>query len=95
MTIDASTIRDIAHLARIGLREGEDAVYAAEVSGILTWIAQLGEVDTAQVAPLASVSDTVLRWRDDVVTDGNKQADILANAPQTAHGCFAVPKVIE
>jgi aspartyl-tRNA(Asn)/glutamyl-tRNA(Gln) amidotransferase subunit C len=36
-----------------------------------------------------------LRLRDDVVTDGDIQDDVLANAPQAEHGFYAVPKVIE
>jgi len=41
------------------------------------------------------VIDQKLRLRDDVVNDGNKRDDILANAPEAEHGFFAVPKVIE
>ena len=33
--------------------------------------------------------------RDDVVTDGDKVADIVANAPKTVDGFFIVPKVVE
>jgi aspartyl-tRNA(Asn)/glutamyl-tRNA(Gln) amidotransferase subunit C len=37
----------------------------------------------------------VLRWRGDVITDGGKQDEITANAPDGENGFFAVPKVIE
>ncbi len=93
--IDAATTRKIARLARIGLHEGEDALYARELSGILQWIDQLNTVNTEGVQPLTSVSSVHLRWRDDVVTDGQCAKDVLANAPASAYGCFAVPKVIE
>jgi aspartyl-tRNA(Asn)/glutamyl-tRNA(Gln) amidotransferase subunit C len=33
--------------------------------------------------------------RADVITDGGRREDILANAPEKAQGFFAVPKVIE
>jgi aspartyl-tRNA(Asn)/glutamyl-tRNA(Gln) amidotransferase subunit C len=44
---------------------------------------------------MASVHDEALRWRADVINDGGKQADIVANAPDGRDGFFAVPKVIE
>ncbi len=93
--IDVNTTRKIARLARIRLKEGEDKLYADELSGILKWIEQLNEVNTDGVPALASISNVELRWREDQVTDGGKQADIVANAPSANYGCFAVPKVIE
>lgn len=93
--IDAATTRKIARLARIGLAPGEDESFAKELSGVMQWIEQLGEVDTKGVPALASVSDLALPWREDVVSDGHQQAAVLANAPAASYGCFAVPKVIE
>jgi aspartyl-tRNA(Asn)/glutamyl-tRNA(Gln) amidotransferase subunit C len=95
MSVDKATVARIAHLARIGVGEEELEPLAAELSGILQWIEQLNEVDTDAVPPMASVHDEGLRWRGDVIDDGDKQADIVANAPDAANGFFAVPKVIE
>ena len=71
----------------------------------MAWIEQLNEVDTANVEPLASVSDVVLPMRADRVTDGGIAENILANAPggavyldptdKKAGGFFTVPKVVE
>ncbi len=95
MSVDKATVARIAHLARIGVRDEELEPLAAELSGILQWIEQLNEVDTAEVPPMASVHDQVLRWRGDIITDGGKQDEITANAPDGEYGFFAVPKVIE
>ncbi len=95
MSVDKATVARIAHLARIGVREEELEPLAAELSGILQWIEQLNEVDTDHVPPMASVHDQALRWRGDVVNDGGKPEDIVANAPDGQKGFFAVPKVIE
>ncbi|MDA1100708.1 MAG: Asp-tRNA(Asn)/Glu-tRNA(Gln) amidotransferase subunit GatC [Proteobacteria bacterium] len=95
MSVDKATVARIAHLARIGVAEEQLRPLAAELSGILQWIEQLNEVDTDAVAPMASVHDEALRWRKDVVDDGGKQAEIIANAPDGVNGFFAVPKVIE
>ncbi len=95
MSVDAATVRHIAKLARIAVSDAEVAALAPELSNILTWIEQLAEVDVSGVEPMTAVIPNSLRQRDDVVTDGGRQADILANAPLAEHGFFAVPKVIE
>ena len=95
MSVDAATVRKIAKLARIALRDRELEAMVPECNNILGFIEQLSEVDTAGVAPLAAVIPNHLRWREDIVTDGGKRDEILANAPQAEHGFFAVPKVIE
>ncbi len=95
MSVDKATVRRIAHLARIGVDEGELEALAGELNNILAWVEQLGELDTDAVEPLSSVNDEALAWRTDVVDDGGKVDDILANAPARAGEFFAVPKVIE
>jgi len=95
MPLDQATMRRIARLARIRLDDGEVRAFAGELDGILGWIEQLNEVDTAGVAPLTSVVAMRLPMRDDTVTDGGQADAVLANAPETAEGYFVVPKVIE
>lgn len=95
MALDTAAVAHIAALARIRLSEAELEPLAAELSQILTWVEQLAEVDTGDVAPMTSVAAMRLPMRDDVVTDGNRREAILGNAPQTAKGFFAVPKVVE
>lgn len=95
MALDKATVARIATLARLRVTEAEQERLASELSRILTWIEQLGEVDTAGVEAMASVAEMTLPMRDDVVTDGNRREKILANAPKAAHGFFVVPKVVE
>jgi len=95
MSVDAATVRHIARLARIAVSDSEVEALAPELSNILGWIEQLQEVDVAGVEPMTAVIPNTLRLRDDVVTEGDRQAEILANAPLAEHGFFAVPKVIE
>ncbi len=95
MAIDAATVRRVAKLARI--REPEERLQplAQELSSILGWIEQLGEVDTDGVEPMASAVAVKLPLREDVVTEGGDAGAILANAPAKADGFFVVPKVVE
>lgn len=95
MAVDRNIVRRIAHLARIAAPEEELGPIEHELNGILQWIEQLNEVDTAAVEPMASVHDEALRWREDVVTDGGYPEDVTANAPAREKTFFAVPKVVE
>ena len=95
MTVDKSTVARIARLARIHVPEERQQTLASELNGILAWIEELNEVDTDKVEPLASVTGHSLPRRDDVVTDGDRVDEVLANVPETAGGFFVVPKVVE
>ena len=95
MSIDKATVAKIARLASIHIAEEKQAALAGELSNILGWVEQLGEIDTDNVAPMTSVVEIRLPERDDVITDGDCREDILANAPQTEGGFFVVPKVVE
>lgn len=93
--IDENTVTKIAKLARIKVKDEEKALFAKEISGILQWIEQLSEVNTANVPQMTSVAAMSLPWRKDVVTDGGQRDAIVKNAPMNDYGCFVVPKVIE
>jgi aspartyl-tRNA(Asn)/glutamyl-tRNA(Gln) amidotransferase subunit C len=95
MSVDTATVRHIAKLARIGMSDGEIEALVPELNNILGWIEQLGEVNTDGVEPLTAVIDQKLRLRSDAVTVDDIRDDVLANAPDSQHGFFAVPKVIE
>lgn len=95
MSVDIQTVKKVASLARIAISDDDARRLAPELSNILGWIEQLGEVDTSSVQPMTAVIANKLRLRDDVVNDGGVRDDVLANAPQAEHGFFAVPKVIE
>ena len=95
MAIDAATVRKVARLARIAEPEEKLETLAKELTGIMTWIEQLGEVDTDGVEPMTSAVALALPMREDVVTDGGDPAKVLSNAPKTVDGFFVVPKVVE
>ncbi|MED5352356.1 MAG: Asp-tRNA(Asn)/Glu-tRNA(Gln) amidotransferase subunit GatC [Pseudomonadota bacterium] len=95
MSVDKATVARIARLARINVPEDRQEELVGELNGILEWIAELDEVDTGAVEPLASVTGHGLPRRSDEVTDGNRVDEVLANVPETAGGFFVVPKVVE
>lgn len=95
MYIDEATVRHIARLARIKIGEKEATNLERELSAILDWVDQLGEVNTDNVAPLTRIGDMKLPWRTDEVSAGGCPEDILRDAPLTEDGFFVVPKVVE
>ena len=95
MSIDKATAARVAHLARIRVKDEDLETLAAELSGILGWVEQLGEVDVEGVEPMTSVTPMAMKKREDVVTEGGRAADVVANAPETEDNYFLVPKVVE
>jgi aspartyl-tRNA(Asn)/glutamyl-tRNA(Gln) amidotransferase subunit C len=95
MSVDEATVRRIAGLARIGVKEEQIPEFARELSQILAFVERLDAVNTDGVMPLTSAVERQIKRRDDVVSDGGKSADILANAPIRDDYYFAVPKVVE
>lgn len=95
MSVDKDTVKKIARLARIAVPDEQTESLAGELNGILNWIAELEQVDTDGVQPLASVTGHPLPVRSDQVTDGDQAEAVLANAPEQASGFFVVPKVVE
>ncbi|MDF1621429.1 Asp-tRNA(Asn)/Glu-tRNA(Gln) amidotransferase subunit GatC [Pseudothioclava nitratireducens] len=95
MSIDIDTARKVAHLARIAVAEEDLPELAKDLSGILTFMEQLNEVDVDGIEPMTSVTPMRLKRRVDAVTDGGYQDKILSNAPDAREGFFAVPKVVE
>ena len=95
MSVDAKTVRDIAHLARIAVSDEEVEHLRGELNAILAFVEQLVEVDVTGVEPMTSVTPMTMKKRPDVVTDGGDPDAILKNAPAREDHYFVVPKVVE
>ena len=93
--VDQATVRRIAHLARIAVSEAEVPHLQSEINAILAFVAELDAVDVEGVEPMTSVIPMKLPMREDIVTDGEIEPAILANAPLSEDGFFLVPKVVE
>jgi aspartyl-tRNA(Asn)/glutamyl-tRNA(Gln) amidotransferase subunit C len=95
MSVDADTVRRIAHLARIKVTETEVPHLQGELNAMLAFVEQLSEVDIEGVEPMTSVMPMTMKKRQDVVDDGEIADDIVKNAPATEGHFFLVPKVVE
>ena len=95
MSVDQATVRRIARLARIAVDKREIAHLQGELNAILSFVEELSAVNVEGVEPMTSVIPMKLPMREDVVTDGEIVAKVLANAPLAQDGFFLVPKVVE
>ena len=95
MSVDADTVRRIAHLARIAVADNEIEHLRGELNAMLAFVEQLSEVNVEGVEPMTSVTPMAMKKRADAVTDGGIASDIVKNAPATADHYFLVPKVVE
>ena len=95
MSVDAATVRRIAHLARISVADDEVEALGAELNAILAFVEQLQEVEVEGVAPMTSVVPMQMQPRQDEITDGGIATTIVQNAPLSEGGFFLVPKVVE
>ena len=98
MRITEEEIRRVAELANLALTEEEIARMARDLSGILTHVDKLSELDTSNVEPMSQVlydagETATLREDRERPTLSNQEA--LANAPAAGAGYFKVPRVIE
>ncbi|MEA2994816.1 MAG: aspartyl-tRNA(Asn)/glutamyl-tRNA(Gln) amidotransferase subunit [Alphaproteobacteria bacterium] len=94
MSVDATTVRRIAHLARIAVADEEVEHLRGELNAILAFVEQLSEVKVDGVDPMTSVTPMAMKKRSDEVTDGGIADDIVKNAPAREDHFFVVPNVV-
>ena len=95
MEISKEQVEHVAKLARLEVSEDEKAMFARQLSAILTYMDQLKEADTEAVEPTATVLPTENVFREDAVKPSLTQEKALANAPDQTEGFFRVPKILE
>ena len=95
MSFNETTIKNIAKLARLKFPADQEEKFAQDINSILDWVEKLKEVNVENVEPLISVSMQTPGFRKDEVTTGELQKELMMNAPESAHGFYVVPKMVE
>ena len=99
MPLTPDDVSRIAHLARLELRDDEQASMLTQINDFLSIVEQMGAIDTRGVAPLytplSAISEVSLRLRDDIVTECDERTLNQRSAPSVEDGLFLVPKVME
>lgn len=105
-SVSVEDVRHIADLSNLRLTPEEEMAMQRDLSAILTYVAQLNELDTSSVEPMAQVSEViqaegseVLDSRESLRVDELRPSlareNVMAAAPETDGTFFKVPKVIE
>ncbi|MGD0526442.1 MAG: Asp-tRNA(Asn)/Glu-tRNA(Gln) amidotransferase subunit GatC [Polyangiaceae bacterium] len=88
-------IHHVARLASLSLGEDEAARFQGDLAKIVAYVAQLDELDTADVPPTAHVQLDRLPLRDDQMRPCLSHEDALSQAPSVDGEGFAVPTFVE
>ena len=97
MQLTKQEIEHVAKLARLELSEEEINKYGEQLSGVLSYIDQLTEVDTKGVEPTAQVTGLQNSWREDEIMDwqDSERPAALELAPELEDGQLKVRRVLE
>jgi aspartyl-tRNA(Asn)/glutamyl-tRNA(Gln) amidotransferase subunit C len=95
MSVDETTVRRVAKLARIAVKDEDVPHLAGELNAILAFVEELGALDVAGVPPMTSVTPMKIPMREDAVTAGGEPEKVLSNAPAREGDFYVVPKVVE
>ncbi len=88
-------VRYVADLVRLKLTDEEIAELQPQLDHVLSYIAQLNEVNVDGIEPTAHASAVYNVFRADIPRGGFTQEQATANAPHSGSGLFLVPKVVE
>jgi aspartyl-tRNA(Asn)/glutamyl-tRNA(Gln) amidotransferase subunit C len=105
MAVSEQDVARVAELANLELTSGEKASMLRDLNSVLDYFAQLNELDTSSVLPMAQVADQLtedrqpdaaaLHLRPDKIAPSLSREEVLSCAPDTDGVFFKVPKVIE
>jgi len=93
-------VERVADLAHLKLTPDETGSMVHDLNAMLDYVAQLNELDTSSVVPLAQVSELeggarAGSLRDDQLKPSLARAEVMSEAPESDRSFFKVPKVIE
>lgn len=95
MALNQQTIENLSTLSRLKLSADKEEKILADLQSILDWVEELKEVNIEGVEPLVSVTQGNAPMRQDEVTDGGLQKELMLNAPEQIQGFYTVPKVVK
>ena len=102
-TVTLEQVQRVAELANLELSAEEQPRMQRDLNAILGYIAQLNELDTADVPAMAQVGEMLATdvdetgddLRIDAVRPSIDRRSVLSSAPESDGRFFKVPKVIE
>jgi aspartyl-tRNA(Asn)/glutamyl-tRNA(Gln) amidotransferase subunit C len=95
MALTTNEVSWVAHLARIELGEADLQAMTRQLSAILDYVAQLAQINTDGVEPLAHPLPIHNVFRADELVASLPVDAALANAPERRGDFYGVPAVLE
>ena len=95
MALSIDEVAKVALLARLRLSPSELETFTGQLNSIVEFVAQLQELDTTNVEPLAHGVEVRNVFRDDVRGPSLPREKALANAPKRNDQSFLVPAVLD
>ena len=95
MSLNKEQVKEIAQLAKLSINDSEIEQSTIELNNILSLMAELADIETDQVEPMAHPLEMSQRLREDVVSEADLSEEFQAIAPKTGKNHFLVPTVIE
>ena len=93
--MDNKTVETISYLARLKLDKDKKEKITKDLENIINFVAELQDLDTTDIAPLANPLEKVAPKREDSVNSKNRKDAFLLNSPESDQDYFMVPKVVE
>jgi len=93
-TLSRDDVAHVAHLARLGLDDGELTRLEGQLNHILDQYTILTRLDTEHIAPTAQTIELENILREDVVEPSLPVADVLANAAEHDGAQIVVPAIL-
>ena len=95
MSLSTADVAKVALLARLRLSPDELETFTGQLNSIVDYVAQLQELDTTDVEPLAHGIEVRNVFRDDVRGEALPREQALTNAPRRSATSFLVPAVLD
>jgi aspartyl-tRNA(Asn)/glutamyl-tRNA(Gln) amidotransferase subunit C len=95
MEITDELVEHIAHLARLEFEGDKKDAIKSDLTKIIGFVDQLGEVDTEGVEPLIFMTDAINVLREDEVKETITQVQALKNAPKKDSDYIKMAKVLK
>ncbi|HBR03617.1 MAG TPA: hypothetical protein DD738_13520, partial [Ruminiclostridium sp.] len=95
METDIETVRRIADLAALSMKEEELDGYVQDLNIIIGYMNQLSTIDTGDTKPMEHILALQNVFREDIPDHSNRREELMKSASETKNGCYIVPSVVE
>lgn len=93
--LNIENLEGLVKLARIEIKDSDKERILNLINADVTGVKGIEEINVDNIEPLINPYDMLLEMHNDVVSDGNKQKELMDCAPKFMYNYYIVPKVVE